>query len=65
MTSSPAYAPCPHCGLAVLTGVIEEGNEVTLDPHQQCYVVLWLNNDPQPQLRLSAAYPVHQCQETP
>jgi hypothetical protein len=57
----PAYAPCPHCGLAVLTGMTDEGTTVALDPHQRCYVVLWLDNAPQPQLRVSAAYPVHLC----
>ena len=61
----PAYGPCLHCGLDVLTGMTDEGMPVALDPHQRCYVVLWLNTTPQPHLRVSAAYPVHQCRETP
>jgi hypothetical protein len=61
MTGSPAYAPCPNCGLEVLTGVTEQNEAVTLDPHQRCYVVLWQNNEPWPGLRASGAYPVHQC----
>ena len=56
------YGPCARCGALVLTGSIETGEEVTLDPHQRTYVVVWLNNNPQPQLRASAGYPVHMCQ---
>jgi hypothetical protein len=59
--SSPAYTPCEHCGLEVLTGITDTGEAVILDPHQRCYVVLWQNNAPQPELRFSAGYPVHRC----
>jgi hypothetical protein len=57
----PAYAPCPHCGLLVLAGVTDTNEEVALNPHQRCYAILWQNNAPQPELRVSGAYPVHQC----
>jgi hypothetical protein len=60
-----AYAPCSSCGVMVLAGVTEQDEAVTLDPSQRCYMALWLNHAPQPQLRVSAAYPVHQCRETP
>jgi hypothetical protein len=61
ITSSPPYAPCSHCGLEVLTGITDQGVTLVLDPHQRCYVVLWQNNAPQPDLRPSGAYPVHRC----
>jgi hypothetical protein len=57
----PASAPCPRCGVEVLTGRTATGEAVTVDPHQRTYVVCWLNNAPQPQLRASAGYPVHRC----
>jgi hypothetical protein len=57
----PAYAPCPTCGQMVLTGKTPEGRLVALDTSAKTYCVLWLDRASVPQLRQSAAYPVHTC----
>jgi len=59
----PAYAPC-RCGLMVLTGETAEGTRWALDTSIKTFAVLWLNGTPCPQLRESAAYPIHRCPNT-
>jgi len=56
-----AYAPCARCGVLVLSGTIDAGEVVALDPSQRTYVVVWPNKAQQPDLKASGAYPVHQC----
>jgi hypothetical protein len=59
--SPPAYAPCPTCGVLVLTGRTPAGVQVAVDTHVQSYTVLWLPKAPEPLLHESRGYPVHRC----
>jgi len=57
----PCYAPCPRCGVDVLTGATREGRVLALDTHTATYTVVWGNGEPQPIFSLSRAYPAHGC----
>lgn len=54
-------APCPQCGVLVLTGATVTGVLVALDTQVPCYVALWLSETPRPVLHASRGYPVHRC----
>jgi hypothetical protein len=55
------YAPCPHCGRAVLRGQTPSGQPVTVEPAVQTYVVVWQASTAPPVLHPSRGSPVHQC----
>ena len=59
--AAPAYAPCPTCGVLVLTGETTRGEVLALDPHQRTYAPVWANDTPRPVLHESRGYPVHVC----
>jgi hypothetical protein len=61
---SPAYTPC-RCGVMVLTDRTAAGRRLAWDPAVMTYSVLWLNDEPVPQLRESRGYPVHTCVDKP
>lgn len=60
-TTLPAYAPCPHCGCIVVTGLLASGELISLEVSQRCYVIDWLKGDEAPRLHQSRAYPQHCC----
>jgi hypothetical protein len=60
----PAYAPCPTCGVMILTGHTPSGQVVTVQPDVRMYVVVWENDTAQPVLHESRGYPPHQCATT-
>jgi hypothetical protein len=59
-------APCPQCGVPVLTVGLADTSTVTLHPPESggphCYVATWDRQAPQPQgVWQSRAMAVHQC----
>jgi hypothetical protein len=52
---------CPQCGVQVLTGQTPSGQQVTVEPDVQTYVVVWLEGAPQPVMHQSRGYPLHRC----
>jgi hypothetical protein len=58
----PAYAPCPVCGVQVLTGATPAGLRLALDVGIKTYVVDWDRGTPALLLIESRGYPVHRCQ---
>ena len=58
---APAYAPCPACGLMVLTGQTRTGERLALDVHVPTWCVLWNTGEALPVLEQSRGYPVHGC----
>ena len=59
------HAPCPRCGVMVLTGTTTAGVQVQLDIQGQSYTVLWLPESAQPVLYQSRGYPTHRCVPAP
>jgi len=61
----PAYRPCQVCGTPTLTGITRSGEEVTIEPSWECFVIFWQEKATVPRLDPSRAYPRHRCTPIP
>jgi hypothetical protein len=61
----PAYRPCQACGVPTLVGINRAGEEITIDPGWDCFVIFWQEKAQVPRLDPSRAYPRHRCQTIP
>ena len=62
--SRETLQPCPHCGVRVITGVLDNGTTIVVESDTPMYTLLWQNRARFPTLKVSRGYPAHQCRHT-
>ena len=62
--STVTLTPCQACGVAVITGKLNSGTLVLVEPQACTYALLWASGEPYPRLTPARGYPAHQCRPT-
>jgi hypothetical protein len=61
LRSRETLRPCTRCQVSVITGRLDNGTTVLVEPQTAMYTMVWHSREALPTLKEARGYPAHRC----